>query len=785
MKIKTNKDLLLAWRSDPCGLWHKQFFDKVLWDKQQEVLLSLRDNKYTAAKSGNTVGKSYVVAKAALWFMTTHYPSKVITTAPTWTQVEDIIWKEIASSIHKSKIPFEAELTKTQLKFNPEWFAIGLSTNEVNRFQGFHSPYLLVIIDEALGVAPEIWEAITGLHPYRILAIGNPLDSVGDFYNCFQSTLWHKITISCDECVTWQDKNGVIPGLVTREWINERVDEWGRKSPLFQSRVNGEFPEDTVDTLIARKWVRAARDIEIDEDDEEESVKIEAVDVASKHGENKTVFTYRYGHTIPEMRSYQSIPLTQTRDIGVWDYIDKKLNSFVIDADGMGCMIEKTEIFTKDGWKRIEDITLKDTIYSKDKEENLIEAKVKSIRKINSVECIDTKDISFSFSHFVRCKTRKEYPWKLKAWQDICDKDVLLDNTFKWKGKEEGFKDIKSVNFAEFLGWFISEGSLDKNRITISQSIKSKHLRGIESVLSKFNYTKRISKSGEITYRICGKSLYLWLNKHCYKNGHTGPFKIVPRWLKDSSSKVIRAFLNEFLKGDGYIHKGNNVYYTSSKILADDLLELIYKTGKYGVKRKRFLAGSSGKIGERIIKRQYDGYTIYEYKNNNIVHKGRNRKISFKRGDVWELKVDSPTTLFFLRFKDNRAFWVYNEGLDDMLREKHVPFEAFHGGYGQRAIDENKFRNLRTQFYWIVAKKFEKGLYSLKQLGSKEFEILMNQLCSIKVKPADARGRLQIETKEDMMARGVKSPDFADSFMMAEFGWWISRNADIKPFRYR
>ena len=75
------------------------------------------------------------------------------------------------------------------------YFAIGISTDEVNRFQGFHSPHLLVLFDEALGVDPKIWEAAEGLHPHRFLAIGNPLNPEGTFFNCFSSELWNKITI--------------------------------------------------------------------------------------------------------------------------------------------------------------------------------------------------------------------------------------------------------------------------------------------------------------------------------------------------------------------------------------------------------------------------------------------------------------------------------------------------------------------------------------------------------------------------------------------------------------
>jgi len=282
------------------------------------------------------VGKSHIAAEVALCFLTTFKPSKVITTAPTFTQVEEILWKEIAYLYQKSqkaKVHLRGDLLKTELNISPEWFAIGISTNEVNRFQGFHSPYLLVIIDEALGVDSTIWEAIDGLHPYRVLAIGNPLSSTGNFYNCFLSPLWNKITISCQDCVDWQNKYGKIAGLVTQEWIDERKEEWGIKSPLYQARVLGEFPQEGSDTLIPLKFVDEARNrVNTEEDD---ALRIVSADIA-RFGEDKTVITDRTGHTIDCITCKERIPTTQTAGIIKRHYQDRQADSLAVDDCGVG-----------------------------------------------------------------------------------------------------------------------------------------------------------------------------------------------------------------------------------------------------------------------------------------------------------------------------------------------------------------------------------------------------------------------------------------------------------------
>jgi hypothetical protein len=80
-----------------------------------------------------------------------------------------------------------------------KWFAMGLSTNDPSRFQGFHAPYILVVVDEACGVGAEIFEAIAAItvsDNAHVLLIGNPTDPNTEFYKAFQSPAYNKIHIS-------------------------------------------------------------------------------------------------------------------------------------------------------------------------------------------------------------------------------------------------------------------------------------------------------------------------------------------------------------------------------------------------------------------------------------------------------------------------------------------------------------------------------------------------------------------------------------------------------------
>ncbi len=280
------------------------------WEKQAEVAKALSENRRVAVKSANGVGKTYLAADLALWFLYTHHPSIVLTTAPTARQVRHLLWEEIRRRFHGAKIALPGEMMEVQLKAGDGWYALGLSTDEEDKFQGFHAEHLLIIFDEASGVPDEIWEAAEGVavgRNNRILAIGNPLRASGRFYEIFRSGAgWSKHTISALEHPNVTDEGREIPGAVTAEAVQSRVEEWCEEAegsdgvmeygsngvmedngdtrdsntPLlhhsntpevfewrgrwyrpdneFRSRVLGEFPDSDENSLIPLRWIEAA-----------------------------------------------------------------------------------------------------------------------------------------------------------------------------------------------------------------------------------------------------------------------------------------------------------------------------------------------------------------------------------------------------------------------------------------------------------------------------------------------------------------------------------------------
>lgn len=231
--------------------------------QQSDVIASVATNRRTAVTAGNGVGKTWLAARLALWFLYTNPGSKVVTTAPTWFQVENLLWRELRVAHANALFPLGGSPNQTELNLSDEWFAIGLSTNDPTRFQGTHAPRVMAIFDEATGVAPGIWEASEGLAvgpKDRFLAIGNPTDPTSEFKRKDDSGLWNVVRLSCEEHPNVTNNRIVVPGAVTREWVEERLAEYGgRDTSLYRARVLGLWPEEGDDVLIPLRMVEAAQ----------------------------------------------------------------------------------------------------------------------------------------------------------------------------------------------------------------------------------------------------------------------------------------------------------------------------------------------------------------------------------------------------------------------------------------------------------------------------------------------------------------------------------------------
>lgn len=254
------------WRGDPVGFVSEGLLG-FLWSKQREIALSVLHNRRTAVASCHDVGKSYVAAIVIAWWLSCFDPGEAfaVTLAPTAHQVKGILWREIAKAHGAGGLP--GRLNQTEWWHDPELVAIGRSPADTDptAIQGYHAPRMLVVGDEACGLAKAILDAADSLianDDSRVLLIGNPDDPSTEFERiCRPGSGWNVIHISAFESPNFTGEEvpeRLRPLLVSKIWVEEKRKSWGEGSMLWSSKVLGQFPEQAEDSLVPISAINAA-----------------------------------------------------------------------------------------------------------------------------------------------------------------------------------------------------------------------------------------------------------------------------------------------------------------------------------------------------------------------------------------------------------------------------------------------------------------------------------------------------------------------------------------------
>ena len=257
------------------------------WPKMEDIANSVRDNQFTAVPACHFVSKTYGAGRIINWFKSCFNPSTVITTAPSDNLVKNQLWKEVHASYSGAKVELGGKMTSLMWDCKPSpkimeslepdqralWeknFAIGFSTSPdtdteyATKAHGWHNTWVLVVLDEAGDVHRSIWKtAIEGLmvnERCKILAIGNPTDPTGYFYNvCQPGSGWNVINIAVTDTPNYKEGREVIPSVAGRSYYNWMKKKYGEHSNTFKVRVLGQFPEFREGTFYGRELAVAKK----------------------------------------------------------------------------------------------------------------------------------------------------------------------------------------------------------------------------------------------------------------------------------------------------------------------------------------------------------------------------------------------------------------------------------------------------------------------------------------------------------------------------------------------
>lgn len=286
--------ILSKYKNDPIKFCKSILEAHLIYSGQQQILKSVIEYPITVVPSGHSTGKSSSAAFITLWWLTTRFKSRVIVTAPTWRQLQTVFYAEVNKWYNKSILKdFDIfSLKQNIMQFNhesyrKEWYMLPISPKNPDALQGQHGDKsqlieeimgelgisvidtddrieevisklretdengkkrednILVIIDEASGVADKIPEVLEGVDPTRMVVFGNMTRTDGFFYEWaynMKDKSMNVITLSSYDSP-----------YMSKSQIESMERRYGIDSDVVNVRLRGLPPTGNENSCIARR----------------------------------------------------------------------------------------------------------------------------------------------------------------------------------------------------------------------------------------------------------------------------------------------------------------------------------------------------------------------------------------------------------------------------------------------------------------------------------------------------------------------------------------------------
>lgn len=323
---------------------------------------------------------------------------------------------------------------------------------------------------------------------------------------------------------------------------------------------------------------------------------------------------------------------------------------------GPGCFDPETEILTRRGWLPFPEVRETDECLSRAPDETSAWAPITKVHRYphkgtmvrldgRSLDLFVTPGHRFplvgrGLTSVVDFRAEEALPREASWVGGEARKPV----TFEHGGPGTGFAyrrwEFDPGDFAEFLGWYVSEGNVtrSRNRICLAQSPGRPETARIRDLLTSMGVGT--AYSGHQFSFGCAP-LAAWLDEHA---GHGSAHKRIPDWVLGATPDIHGRFLMAYELGDGHtLSGGGAVYVTKSKGLVDDLQSLM---GRYG---------TAGGWSQRP-NGNYDVRRLCAPRNAWL------RREHFKLvpydGDVW--CISTPYQTFLARRSNRHPFWSGN-----------------------------------------------------------------------------------------------------------------------------
>ena len=234
-------------------------------DVQRQIVDSLDvapgQTAKTTARTANGAGKTtMLIPTGILWFMALHPRAKVVVTSGVERQVRAQIFPALKS--RESRLA-GWDFTDTTIAAPNGSQCIGFATNQGGRFEGWHgnkNPFydllqhddgpLLIVIDEAKSVAPQIFDAVDRCTYQAILLASSCGGSTGEFYKSHTSNARFFRTFQLPAALCPHADHAKNLELIQKRGIDD---------PLVRSKIFAEFMAGVEGAIIKAGWLTALR----------------------------------------------------------------------------------------------------------------------------------------------------------------------------------------------------------------------------------------------------------------------------------------------------------------------------------------------------------------------------------------------------------------------------------------------------------------------------------------------------------------------------------------------
>jgi hypothetical protein len=213
-------------------------------------------------------------------------------------------------------------------------FAVARTGRKENpeALQGFHSPNLLFILDEASGIAEEVFEVAQGAlstEGAKVLMTANPTRLSGYFYDSHHKLRhrWKTLKVSC-----------LDSPRVSQTYAEDVALQYGQDSSVYNVRVLGEFPKAEDDVVIPLHLIEDALVREIEPS--EAFKPVWGLDVA-RYGDDRSALAKRRGNALMEpVKAWRGYDTMQTVGRVVEEYrltdAFERPSEILVDVIGIG-----------------------------------------------------------------------------------------------------------------------------------------------------------------------------------------------------------------------------------------------------------------------------------------------------------------------------------------------------------------------------------------------------------------------------------------------------------------